>query len=140
MVKQINPVAFRLELPATMAKLHPVFHISLLTPYKDGGRNQPTPPAVVLEDRVKEFEVEAVLGHRYAGRKQLQYLIKFKGYGHEYNEWLPQSHLNCDELVQEYLASPAYQRSTVKIQQKAQRRQSTVAHVPARVLRRRKAK
>jgi hypothetical protein len=139
-VKQINPVAFRLELPATMAKVHPVFHASLLFPYKDGGRKQPAPPPVVLEDGAEEFEVEAVLGHRYTGKK-LQYLIKFKGYGHEHNEWLPKSHLSCDELVQEYLESPAYQRSTAKIQQKAQHKQPTHAHVPPkRVLRSRKPK
>jgi hypothetical protein len=139
-VKQINPVAFRLELPATMEKVHPVFHVSLLMPYKDGGRAQPPPPPVVMEDGVEEFEVEAVLGHRYTGKK-LQYLIKFKGYGHEQNEWLPKNHLTCDELVQEYLDSPAYQRSTVKIQQQAQRRQTKPApvHVPqTRVLRPRK--
>jgi hypothetical protein len=139
-VKQINPVAFRLELPATMEKVHPVFHVSLLMPYKDGGRAQPPPPPVVMEDGVEEFEVEAVLGHRYTGKK-LQYLIKFKGYGHEQNEWLPKNHLTCDELVQEYLDSPAYQRSTVKIQQQAQRRQTKPAPVPVpqtRVLRPRK--
>lgn len=139
-VKQINPVAFRLELPATMAKLHPVFHVSLLSPYKDGGRTQPAPPPIVLEDGVEEFEVEAVLGHRYAAQNRLQYLIKFKGYGHEYNEWLPPGHLKCDELVQEYLASPAYQRSAVKIQQKAQRNPQVVAPVPTRVMPKRKAK
>jgi hypothetical protein len=141
-VKEINPVAFRLQLPATMKKVHPVFHVSLLTPFKDGGRQQPSPPPVVLEDGVEEFEVEAVTGHRYSG-KRLQYLIKFKGYGHEQNEWLPKSHLSCDELVQEYLDSPAYQRSVAKIQQKAQRRQPVHAPVPipaTRVLRPRAAK
>jgi hypothetical protein len=33
-VKQINNVAFRLELPPSM-KIHPVFHVSLFEPYKE---------------------------------------------------------------------------------------------------------
>jgi hypothetical protein len=102
-----------------MARLHPVFHVSLLTPYVDGGRAQPPPPPVLLADDELDFEVEAVLGHRYVGKgNKLQYLIKFKGYGHEHNEWLPVSHLSCPDLLEEYLASPAYQRSVTKIKQR----------------------
>ena len=33
-IKQVNEVAYRLELPPSM-KIHPVFHVSLLEPYKD---------------------------------------------------------------------------------------------------------
>ena len=55
-----------------------------------------------------------MLAHRYVGKK-LQYLIKFTDYDHVYDEWLPPSQLHCDELLQEYLASPAYARSTDKI-------------------------
>jgi hypothetical protein len=117
---RIGAVAYKLELPPTMKRLHPVFHVSLLTPYVDGGRAQPPPPPVLLADDDLDFEVEAVIGHKYVGRSnKLQYLIKFKGYGHEHNEWLPVSHLSCPELLEEYLASPAYQRSAVKITQRA---------------------
>jgi hypothetical protein len=46
-----------------MQRLHPVFHVSLLTPYVDGGRTQPPPAPVILADDDVEFEVEAVIGH-----------------------------------------------------------------------------
>ena len=54
--------AFKLELPARM-KVHPVFHVSLLTPYRANmlpGRVQPPPPPVVVEG-FEEFEVEEIL-------------------------------------------------------------------------------
>lgn len=46
-VRQINPVAFKLVLPPNMQLLHPVFHASLLKPYKGDGTVQP-PPSNVL--------------------------------------------------------------------------------------------
>ena len=136
-VQRINPVAFKLALPPTMARVHPVFHVSLLKPYVDGGRAQAPPAPVILEDGDMEFEVEAVMGHRYVGKgKKLQYLVKFSGYGPEHNEWLPVSHLSCDDLVQEYLNSPAYHRSTEKIAQQQSTKQVAVAKRAARHTRR----
>ena len=44
--KQINTMAYRLELPAS-TKIHPIFHASLLEIYHEStisGRSQPTPP------------------------------------------------------------------------------------------------
>jgi len=94
---------------------------------------------VLLEDG-PEHEVEAVMAHRYVGKK-LQYLIKFKGYDHVYDEWLPPSHLHCAELLQEYLASPAYARSTEKIRTAQAKKQakSAAANPPRRSRRRRQA-
>ena len=123
--RQINSVAYELRLPPTMARVHPVFHVSLLKPYrapKDASRRHRPPPPIVLDDG-PEHEVEAVLAHRYVGKK-LQYLIKFKGYDHVYDEWLPPSQLHCDELLQEYLASPAYARSTDKIRSTKAKKQA----------------
>jgi hypothetical protein len=34
MSKQVNEVAYRLDLPSSM-KIHPVFHVSLLEPYRE---------------------------------------------------------------------------------------------------------
>lgn len=116
----VNPVAYKLELPAAMQKLHPVFHVSLLKPYQPprGSRRKKPPPPIVLEDGQEEHEVEAVLAHRIV-RRRPEFLIKFNGYGHEHNEWLPEGNLNCPDLLQEYYASPAYARSVDKIVQKA---------------------
>jgi hypothetical protein len=140
-VQCINPVAYKLALPATMSKVHPVFHVSLLTPYTDGGRVQPAPAPVVLADGALDYEVEAVIGHRFVGRgRKLQYLIKFKGYGHEHNEWLPPANLSCDDLVQEYLASAAYARSEDKIQRQQQKKRANAAQVAARPVRKQPAR
>jgi len=137
--RRINPVAYELKLPPTMARVHPVFHVSLLKVYKapkDKSRRHRPPPPVLLEDG-PEHEVEAVIAHRYVGKK-LQYLIKFKGYDHVYDEWLPPSHLHCAELLQEYLASPAYARSTDKIRTaQAKKQAKAAANQPRRSRRRR---
>ena len=54
--------AYRLELPKTLEKIYPVFHVSLLEPYhqRDDDEPQTSPPVILLEDG-KEYEVEAIL-------------------------------------------------------------------------------
>src|SRR5579875_2853668 len=57
-VRQINKVAYRLELPASM-KIHHVFHVFLLEPYKEStlpGRVQEPPSPIEIEGD-EEFEV-----------------------------------------------------------------------------------
>jgi hypothetical protein len=58
----INPVVFKLKLPEQWKQkcLHPVFHASLLTPYKETeehGANFLEPPPDVIEGE-EEYEVE----------------------------------------------------------------------------------
>jgi hypothetical protein len=58
----ISPVAYKLKLP-TNIRMHDVFHVSLLKPYKgDGSVQPPTPPELI--DGELEYEVESVLAHR----------------------------------------------------------------------------
>jgi hypothetical protein len=101
--EQINPVAYRLELPASM-KVHPVFHVSLLEAYKEStisGRLQPSPPSVEVEGH-DEYEVEEVLDSRRR-RGKLQYLIQWRGYDINERTWEPAANLaNAPLKVQEF--------------------------------------
>ncbi len=102
-VKQINKVAYRLELPTSM-KIHPVFHVSLLEPYKEStlpGRVQEPPPPIEIEGD-EEFEVSEILDSRIH-RQRLEYLVHWQGYDISERTWEPASNLeNAPEMIQEF--------------------------------------
>ena len=59
---KISDVAYQLELPKTW-RIHPMFHTSLLTPYKETeahGSNFVKPPLEIIEGE-QEWEVEQIL-------------------------------------------------------------------------------
>ncbi|KAG0592495.1 hypothetical protein KC19_1G257000, partial [Ceratodon purpureus] len=109
--EKINPVAYRLELPASM-KVHPVFHVSLLESYKEStisGRLQPSLPSVEVENH-EEYEVEEVLDSRRR-RGKLQYLIHWRGYDISERTWelaanLANAPLKVQEFHQRYPEKP----------------------------------
>ena len=73
--KQINEVAYRLELPNSM-KIHLVFHVSLLELYKEPtipSRLQ-APPLPIEIDGEEEFEVSEILDSGINWKK-LEYLV-----------------------------------------------------------------
>ena len=106
--KRIGEVTYELVLPASMSRIHPVFHVSLLKKYQDGKRQSAPPPAVLL-DGEEENEVQQVLAHRYQSRgqkhkRELENFVKFKGLGPEHSEWISSSGMtNAAESVQDYL-------------------------------------
>ena len=66
------------------------------------GTNYLRPPPELV-DGEEEFEVENVLGHRYFGkRRNLQYLIKWKGYPTANNTWEPVEQVFAPTKVQAY--------------------------------------
>src|SRR5579864_1202400 len=103
-IKAISPVAYQLALPATW-KIHDVFHASLLSPYRETtahGPNYSRPPPDLINDE-EQYEVEAIRSHRRHGRsRQLQYLIKWKGYPGSNNTWEPESQVHAPDLVRSY--------------------------------------
>ena len=101
--RQINGNAYELELPNDM-RIHPVFHVSLLSPANlDPERVSPKPMPVIIDGN-EEFEVEEVLDSRIH-RKRLQYRVAWVGYGPEYNTWEPSSNLeNASAKVQAFHA------------------------------------
>ena len=99
--KQISPVNYKLELPPD-AKIHPVFHISLLEP-----ADPETPVQTTFYHQAEEeteFEVERILNVRYGQyRETEEYLVKWKGYPDSENTWEPIQNLtNCKQLLQEF--------------------------------------
>ncbi|KAJ2783471.1 hypothetical protein H4R18_001680 [Coemansia javaensis] len=50
-----------------------------------------------------EYEVEAIVDDRIERGKR-EFLLKWKGYGHDANTWEPEEHLACPAMVAAYLA------------------------------------
>jgi Chromo (CHRromatin Organisation MOdifier) domain len=100
----ISPVVYRLSLPLTW-KIHNVFHVSLLMPYKEmeeHGPNFTKPPPELIKEQ-EEYEVEQVLASRLYGRwKKLQYLIRWKGYSHAHDSWESADDVHAPDLVQTF--------------------------------------
>ena len=100
--KKISVTTYALKLPAQW-RIHPVFHASLLMPYKETpmhGANFTEPPPDLIEGQ-EEWEIEQILETR-KHRNQLQFLIKWKGYSDAHNTWEPEKNLNATELIREY--------------------------------------
>ena len=103
-VEKLSPVTFRVQWPARMTKIHPVFHASKLIPYHDPEipGQKVSPPEPVLIDGHEEYEVEKILDSRHY-RKQLQYLVRWKGYGPKDDSWEPVKNLSgAKELITEF--------------------------------------
>ena len=105
--QQIGTVAFKLQLPDTMKRIHHVFHASLLTNYVPGGELKPLPP-ILMDDGSLEYEVEKILDSRVTKkgkRHTTEYYIKWLGYDHSYDTWEPAANLHCPQLLKEFLHS-----------------------------------
>ena len=93
--EQKGPVNFELELPKG-AKVHPVFHVSLLEPAHP---DTPLQKTLRLEpDGDKLYEIEGLL--KYDGQR---YLVKWKSYPHSENTWEPKKNLtHFQQLTQDF--------------------------------------
>lgn len=115
--------AYVLELPPYV-KIHPVFHTSLLIPYKDStipGRVQPPPPQVEV-DGFMEDEVEKILECKVRHGK-VMYRIRWKGYGPADDTW--EEHLpHAQELVDEFHAKYPRPVAPAKKAKKPQKKKS----------------
>ena len=80
-----------------------MFHKSLLTPYSipkfPSLKKRPPPPPEVVGNEL-EYIVETILDSRKCKRgknSHVEYLIKWKGYDSEHNEWVSKKHVHAPE-------------------------------------------
>jgi len=101
--KRLGLQAYRLQLPETM-KIHPVFHVSLLEPYKSsiipGRTRDPAPPVIVNNE--EEYEVQEILDSRIR-RNRLFYKVRWIGYSPVHDSWEPIAAVkNAPKLVEAF--------------------------------------
>jgi len=104
--EKIGELAYRLELPETW-KVHPVISVAQLELYRpDPFERAPAPPTPVVVDGEEEHEIETIIRSAMRGRgrrREKHYLVRWKGYGPEFDEWIPASELeHAAEVVQEF--------------------------------------
>jgi transposase InsO family protein len=105
--RRVGLQAYRLRLPKSLSRLHPVFPVIKLTPAPNDpipGRQPVPPPPPVLREGEEHFEVERVLDSRMRANR-LQFLIKWKGYGYEENSWENERDVQAPDLIAEFYRS-----------------------------------
>ena len=115
--RALSTITYQLTLPEQW-KIHDVFHVDLLTPYREMEFHSPNyaqpPPDLVGEE--EQYEVEQILDERNHGRwKKKQYLVKWKGYPDSDNQWLDAKDMgNAQELIAEFHHSNHELRSQIR--------------------------
>src|SRR5258707_12065793 len=103
-MQRVGNIAYRLELPKSI-KVHNVFHIDLLTPYKETEeyRQAYTRPPLITVQSEEEYEVESILQARRKGpNDSLEYKVHWKGYPSADDSWVTHSDLHSPELLKEF--------------------------------------
>jgi len=120
--KVISPVVYKLKLPSALSRIHPVFHVSLLLPWRADDEfpdHRPAAPPPPVYENDDQYYVEALLDKRVTtvGRRSVvQYLVRWKGYGADDDQWVAASNIG-KSLISQYESShhasiPVAARST----------------------------
>ena len=137
----VSPVSFRLQLPKSMSKVHPVFHVSRLLPWTANddsefpGRVLPDAPTPIAEEYIfgdDVYTVSKILGVRLesvSGKPSLQFLVRWSAPWQDPSNdtWEPYSNLNKLTAMQQYIKSRAFSKFAATQPYKAY-----VASIPAK--------
>ncbi|KAK3508012.1 hypothetical protein QTP70_010143 [Hemibagrus guttatus] len=102
-VRQVNPVAYQLRLPASY-RICPTFHVSLLkpahsSPMETGVREEPPPPLDI--EGSAAYQVQALLNSRRV-HTRLQYLMDWAGYSPEERSWVEAADILDPSLMEDF--------------------------------------
>ena len=103
-IRKVGNGVYRLRLPPSMSRLHPVFNVVKLTPAPEDpiqGRRPRPPPLPEVIDGEEEWIVEEILDSRVVNRK-LRYLVKWEGFGIKHNSWEAWDDIHAPDLVADF--------------------------------------
>jgi hypothetical protein len=110
---KVGQNAYRLDIP-THWRIHPVFSIQQLEPAPRGSDPFNRPQAEHLDtvfvegddEFNKSYELERIVKKRTTPTGRVKYLIRWKGYGSEFDEWRSEKDLaNAKDLIRDFEAS-----------------------------------
>ena len=107
-VRQVGPVAYELDLPEQW-KIHNIFHVSLLRPFRTSSWTSPTTAGQVEELEPEEdepYEVEKLLRWRWTGpssRRQKEFLVLWKDYSIDDASWTPTENFTYPEELKKMI-------------------------------------
>lgn len=96
----VGKAAVQLLLPSQY-RIHDVFHVSLVSKYRESGRLHPPTPVEELEDG-PVWSVGKVLTHKWrkvTGKILTEYLIQWKGQSPEQASWVPEANMSASDLA-----------------------------------------
>ena len=108
-VATVGTVAYCLALTANF-KIHDVFHVNLLKPYRHNAAHNPPPPTTLVAGE-EMYDIESVLDYKpkptdKRRKSTMRFRFKREGYGHEHNTWEPYNNVKSQsETLQSLGAS-----------------------------------
>ena len=82
--------------------MHPVFHVSLLKPFKGPTPTQITKKSIPIDvQNTPVYEIESILATRLGSRKQSEFLCKWVNFSDAHNSWEPADKLPA-QLVSDF--------------------------------------
>ena len=123
-VEQVSPVSFRLQLPTSMRRVHPVFHVDRLEVYHTSDFAAPAPPRrpPVQATDANTFDADAILDVDFNRNKSgLRFLVRWAAPWDDpsHDSWEPLRHVQDCSALYQFLESPRWlefsaQRSYVR--------------------------
>jgi hypothetical protein len=105
-----SSASYQVRLPKSLARVHPVFHVSQLEPHHPNpypSREVPPPPPVEVDDDGEEhYEIKQIVDskHDRRYRVKLRYLVEWLGYENtdEQFSWVGADEVDADEHIDNF--------------------------------------